>query len=153
MNKIDHEYFVSLEVAKLLKETGFDWECRKCYNNGVLFDMESDEIRTQVPQHSSYDILAPTLDVAQRWLREVKKLYIEIRRMPKCDLFDRYFTSIAIMQEPFDTELRDKDDEIIYISGKTYEEALEAAIKKALEIILEKSELKKSNLGFNDSTY
>ena len=41
------------------------------------------------------------------------------------------------MQEPFDTELRDKDDEIIYISGKTYEEALEAAIKKALEIILE----------------
>ena len=57
--------------------------------------------------------------------------------MPKCDLFDRYFTSIAIMQEPFDTEMWDKDDEIIYISGKTYEEALEAAIKKALEIILE----------------
>lgn len=66
MEVINYEYYVSPEVAKLLKEAGFDWRCRKCYNNGVLFDMESDEIRTQTPQHSSYDVLAPTLEVAQR---------------------------------------------------------------------------------------
>ena len=31
MNTINHEYYVSLEVAKLLKEAGFDWKC-----NGVF---------------------------------------------------------------------------------------------------------------------
>lgn len=30
MNTINHEYYISLEVAKLLKDAGFDWECR-CY--------------------------------------------------------------------------------------------------------------------------
>ena len=135
-----HESYVSLEIAKLLKKLGFKWGCRAAWD--LTFPDEPylnyDAVYQTDFNNDVDDILyAPTLSVAQRWLREVKKLYIEIRRMPKCDLFDRYFTSIAIMQEPFDTELRDKDDEIIYISGKTYEEALEAAIKKALEIILE----------------
>ena len=135
-----HESYVSLEIAKLLKKLGFKWGCRAAWD--LTFPDEPylnyDAVYQTDFNNDVNDILyAPTLSVAQRWLREVKKLYIEIRRMPKCDLFDRYFTSIAIMQEPFDTELRDKDDEIIYISGKTYEEALEAAIKKALEIILE----------------
>lgn len=135
-----HESYVSLEIAKLLKKLGFKWGCRAAWD--LTFPDEPylnyDAVYQTDFNNDVDDILyAPTLSVAQRWLREVKKLYIEIRRMPKCDLFDRYFTSIAIMQEPFDTEMRDKDDEIIYISGKTYEEALEAAIKKALEIILE----------------
>lgn len=135
-----HESYVSLEIAKLLKKLGFKWGCRAAWD--LTFPDEPylnyDAVYQTDFNNDVDDILyAPTLSVAQRWLREVKKLYIEIRRMSKCDLFDRYFTSIAIMQEPFDTELRDKDDEIIYISGKTYEEALEAAIKKALEIILE----------------
>ena len=135
-----HESYVSLEIAKLLKKLGFKWGCRAAWD--LTFPDEpylNYDAVYQTDFNNDVDeiLYAPTLSVAQRWLREVKKLYIEIRRMPKCDLFDRYFTSIAIMQEPFDTELRDKDDEIIYISGKTYEEALEAAIKKALEIILE----------------
>ena len=138
-----HESYVSLEIAKLLKKLGFKWGCRAAWD--LTFPDEPylnyDAVYQTDFNNDVDDILyAPTLSVAQRWLREVKKLYIEIRRMPKCDLFDRYFTSIAIMQEPFDTEMRDKDDEIIYISGKTYEEALEAAIKKALEIILAKGE-------------
>ena len=138
-----HESYVSLEIAKLLKKLGFKWGCRAAWD--LTFPDEPylnyDAVYQTDFNNDVDDILyAPTLSVAQRWLREVKKLYIEIRRMPKCDLFDRYFTSIAIMRESFDTEMRDKDDEIIYISWKTYEEALEAAIKKALEIILEKGE-------------
>ena len=78
-----HETFVSLETARLLKGAGFDWECRKCYNHGVMFDMESDEIRKQCPQHSQWDILAPTLAVAQRWLREVKGYILEITAVRK----------------------------------------------------------------------
>ena len=110
-----HESYVSLEIAKLLKKLGFKWGCRAAWD--LTFPDEPylnyDAVYQTDFNNDVDDILyAPTLSVAQRWLREVKKLYIEIRRMPKCDLFDRYFTSIAIMQEPFDTEMRDKDDEI-----------------------------------------
>ena len=49
MEAMNHEYYVSPEVAKLLEQAGFDWKCRKCYNKGVLFDMEPDEIRAQTP--------------------------------------------------------------------------------------------------------
>ena len=33
-----NEYYVSLEVAKLLKEAGFDWKCRGIY----VLDSEND---------------------------------------------------------------------------------------------------------------
>ena len=142
-----HEVYCSLDICKLLKEAGFDWEVSHWYadkpDDKELYEDYAEPMNANQymdPYHYYQAFSAPTIEVAQRWLREVKKMYIEIRRMPKCDLFDRYFTSIAIMQEPFDTELRDKNDEIIYISGKTYEEVKEAAIKKALEIILEKGE-------------
>ena len=32
MEIVNHEYYVSLEVAKLLKEAGFDLECKTYYN-------------------------------------------------------------------------------------------------------------------------
>ena len=37
-NTINHEYYISLEVAKLLKEAGFDWKCRGIY----VLDSEND---------------------------------------------------------------------------------------------------------------
>lgn len=125
-----HEYYVSLETAKMLKEAGFDWKCMKCYNHEVMFDMESDEIREQCPQHSSYDVLAPTIDVAQRWLREVRMH--DVFASPCNGLY--FYTVRKYYHEGkvdyFDYPNKDAFD--------TYEEALEAGIKKALEIILEK---------------
>lgn len=121
MNNEKHETYCNYDLINLLIKLGFDWQ-----DYFVAHDI-NEHFHWEIPLH-----------IAQKWLREVKKLYIEIQRMPKCDSFDRYFTSIAIMQEPFDIELRNKDDEKIYISGKTYEQAQEAGIKKALEIILEK---------------
>ena len=127
METMNHEYYVSSEIAKLLKEAGFDWKCRKCYNKGVLFDMEPDEIRTQTPQHSSYDVLAPTLDVAQRWLREEKNLILLIDMAPSyCNgkpMGYKFVIHVSCGNHIFG-EWRD-----------TYEEAQEAGIKKALEII------------------
>ena len=141
METINHEYYISLEVAQLLKQAGFDWRCRKCYNNGVLFDMESDEIREQCPQHSSYDVLAPTLDVAQRWLRKVKSIEAVPWRWPTKVLFVSGYKPWSYRIITYkDLENVDIDD--FNASGedyfKTFEEAQEAGIKKALEIILEK---------------
>ena len=132
METMNHEYYVSSEIAKLLKEAGFDWKCRKCYNKGVLFDIEPDEIRTQTPQHSSYDVLAPTLDVAQRWLRKIKNvvLLVDFNNDEDCEENERYGVTIYTGKERI----------IELATYPTYEEAQEAGINKALEIILEKGE-------------
>ena len=141
MKTVSHEYYVDLEVAKLLKQAGFDWRCRKCYNNGVLFDMESDEIRTLAPQHSSYDVLAPTLDIAQRWLREVKGIYIEITTIENKRAVtnsDGWTFHYEYDKPTFDCDIKDERCEnmcTLYDSFDTYEEAQEAGIKKALETI------------------
>ena len=138
---INHEYCVSLEVAKLLKKAGFDWEC-SCYysvntlhepNNGFIHIYKQykalfyDHNRTKMPVYS-----APTLDVAQRWLREEKNLILLI------DITPSYCNG-----KPMGYKF------VIHVScgnhiwgewKDTYEEAQEAGIKKALEIILAKGE-------------
>ena len=89
------EDFVSFELAKLLKEKGFDSECRYVYNN------DGEKIAAQIFTEgesvvSNYDIerigktngwinylqetyafLCPTLQMAMKWLRKVHNLFIE----------------------------------------------------------------------------
>ncbi len=143
METMNHEYYVSFEIAKLLEETGFDWKCRKCYNKGVLFDMEPDEIRTQTPQHSSYDVLAPTLEVAQRWLRKVKNYYVNVD--VDCDSVEVFYTARYLFHNgdnynaSYIWEDTGMNNDVKHRRFRrffdNYEEALEAGIKKALEII------------------
>jgi hypothetical protein len=52
MGVINHEYYVSLEVAKLLEKAGFDWVCRDYYYPSSI-----------TSQYREY--AKPTLDVAQ----------------------------------------------------------------------------------------
>lgn len=126
METINHEYYVSSEVANLLKEAGFDWECEHPYFNGVFdYDLYEPDNFLDTP----YQIAAPTLDVAQRWLREVKKMYIEVQVFSDSNINDvRYGVNIE--------NSRIATPELC----NTYEEAQEAGIKKVLEIILEKGE-------------
>ena len=142
MEAINHEFYVSLEVAKLLKEAGFDWEC-SCYysvntlhepNNGFIHIYKQykalfyDHNRTKMPVYS-----APTLDAAQRWLREVKDIDVYI--FPTTNTkrgcvyewgIKTFGRSLWVEGQPYTTQY------------ETYEEAQEAGIKKALEIILKK---------------
>ena len=142
-----NEYYVSLEVAKLLKEAGFDWKCRGIY----VLDSENDPeyvfstanfTNTSKEIEGYIRLSAPTLDVAQRWLREVKHLDISIHYDP------------TIKSQPYVYFIYDVEEKFNDIFGiispvthsysdgyfYTYEEAQEAGIKKALEIILEKGE-------------
>ena len=133
-----HETYVSLETAKLLKQAGFDWEVNH------LFHLERfSELESPYRNHNSgldafgHDnggqyMSAPTLDVAQRWLREVKRINVEV--MYLFEPCNHYFaracyldtnTPLCIPNPPAST---------------IFEEAQEAGIKKALEIILEKNE-------------
>lgn len=133
MKTLNHECYVSLEVAKLLKEAGFDWECCYCYDaetKDFLDDNEGEFNFNEGDDNNFYS--APTIDVAQRWLREVKDVEVEIHwTVGEILAFGDRRYSYHIESDTF------KDSNDRYVS---YEEALEAGIKKALEIILEKGE-------------
>jgi len=141
MKTIDRECYVSLEVAKLLKEVGFDWEVQSYYSKlsrkqGKLLWLTcgckyKENININQNRYS-----APTLDVAQRWLREVKGKEVEIEVFPDelvgttwgFHLYDLGACDSIVFQNPY--------------TYSTFEEAQEAGIKKALEIILEKGKKK-----------
>lgn len=139
MKRINNEYYVSLEVAKLLKETGFDWKCRGIY----VLDSENDPeyvFSTANFTNTSKEIegyirfSAPVLDIAQRWLREVKHLDVIINRNhpihePQYS-WEYEYVIIA-------TDGRVKAVDCYF---EEYEQAQEAGIKKALEIILDEEE-------------
>lgn len=70
------EDYVSFEIAKLLKEKGFEGECSKFYeSNGhgrwkhVDYHIAATSDRTE----------CPTLQMAMKWLREIHKLFISIQ--------------------------------------------------------------------------
>ena len=145
METANHEYYVSLEVAKLLKEAGFKWFINTAYRDGVLMrqgnllcDNFNGKQYENAARHEFFS--ASTLDVAQRWLREVKHLDISIYYDP------------TIKSQPYAYSIYDVEEKFNDIFGKispvthsysdgyfyTYEEAQKTGIKKALEIILEK---------------
>lgn len=145
MEAINHEYYVSLEVAKLLKEAGFDWKIVSYYvryyeGDGNDNSIPTEEFRLHINNNTYctdynntpltyingilHKLSAPTLDVAQRWLREMHRIHVYVSGFNNYRAYREGFIGATYLTEVFDT----------------YEKALEAGIKKALEIILEKGE-------------
>ena len=133
METINHECYVSLEVAELLKQAGFNWyNCNYRYNSNLKLDYN-------IPGRiygGDYHCAAPTLDVTQRWLREVKNCYIDVEvfvhNLDKNNVYYTYNWIVYFNNDRYsgsDTE-----------TTRYYEVAQEVGIKKALEIILEKVE-------------
>lgn len=127
MKTTNHEYYVSLEVAKLLKKAGFDWDTYCAYNKDGMFTDKNRSILTWNDFANYYS--APTLDAAQRWLREVHHLHITIFSSSQ----ESWMFRITKQHQSLEDGVYEED---FY----TYEEAQEAGIKKALEIILDKGE-------------
>ena len=132
MEIANHEHYVSLEIANLLKEAGFDWKCRGIY----VLDSENDPeyvfstanfTNTSKEIEGYIRLSAPTLDVVQRWLREIKGIFICTTPEIK-DYYATWNFYICNEQGLF------YENEDCFL---TYEEAQEAGIKKTLEIILE----------------
>lgn len=134
---INNEYYVSLEIAKLLKEARFDWRVRYMYrNNNPTLCICTERTYRNTPKPNKcpmyWQYAAPTLEVAQRWLREVKNIHIEITFGGKWIYTPYNLTNLEC--------LLSKDEFPETRNYNTYEEALEAGINKALEIILENGE-------------
>ena len=132
METINYECYVSFEIAKLLKKAGFNWEV-KSYRKGLNGIFETTSIPNNFNDGTLTDWLSsPTIDVAQRWLREIKKIHIEITFGNKWIYTLYNLTNLeCLLSENEFPKTRNYN---------TYEEAQEAGIKKAIEIILEKGE-------------
>lgn len=143
METVNHECYVDLEVAKLLKEAGFKWGCRAAWD--LTFPNEPYLNHAAVyPTDFNNDVddilYAPTLDVAQRWLREVKGYYVQPIFYINCSLTNSHRFWSKYFREPLHTHEYFAEN---FSSYDTYESALEAGIKECLELILEKRESEK----------
>lgn len=140
------EFFVDFNDALLLRQLSFDWDISTCYNvndrdsevyayyrqfnwnmsRDLYEKYGSDNIFHAFINENSEQIeciSAPTLDLVQRWLRDIHKLYITI--LP---ISNKWSFRIEGPQQ-----LKDE----IYNGGdfETYEDAQETAIKKCLELL------------------
>jgi hypothetical protein len=122
------ESYVALETAKLLKEKGFDYRCRKYYIDGSMFEHTHGEI---IPKN--YDIYeCPTQQMAMKWLREKFNIVISIIFISDQKREDRNsFSWIVYTADTFKWNTKEAEK-----SQVSYELACEAAIKYCLENLI-----------------
>lgn len=126
------EDYVSYEVAKLLREKGFDENCRMWYEDDDYLVSTNDDYGLQSnSDHLSkyFEYSAPTLQMAMKWLRE-KGIYITI-------IYGDYPSLNKVFWTPQIDSLKGFDlPTDFYKEYDKYEEAVEAAIKYCLENLI-----------------
>ena len=142
------EDYVSFEVAKLLKENGFlkDVDLRMTQNLSFY-----DNIGLHHNLNKWYDsliqdkidfVVAPTHQMAMKWLREMHKIQICVEQNPY-DAWHYWGFSMSYIDEKIN-ELPNPTQAFIHICPtkipnncyKTYEEAVEVALKYCLENLI-----------------
>ena len=120
------EDYVSFEVAKLLKEKGFDGECSKFY-------MPTGNGRWKYAHYHDFDISdridCPTHQVAMKWLREKYYIYADPIKQGNYNDCSEYYTWIVARMGIIhrNSSVADK---------LSYKEAVEAALKYSLENLI-----------------
>ena len=120
-----HEEICTYEVAKLAKEKGFDVHPPMYFHSGVKSDLREVGSKGANPNnipHSPH-ISCPTQTQLQRWLREETRIDIAI--VPSISMGYSYIVY----------DILDRDNRVVRtkVGYKTYELALEDALKYALE--------------------
>ena len=138
-----HETYVSLETAKLLKQTGFDWECDKiyyCYHeDNDTWDLESNNKNHFRILELDYCLLAPSLAVAQKWLREAKE--ITVNATDYCQEGSALYSKWRWYYHSKNGKFMDAVWDF-----HSYEQALEAGIQKCLSELLKEQHPKKDEI-------
>ena len=114
------EDYVSVEVAQLLKEKGFNEPTWTRYedNDEVIFGDKYNWNNSPMGQ-----ISAPTLQMAMRWLREEYGIFIEISALKR-------YRWVYTIYKLFEEKIIEVWNDGTYVS---YEDAVEAALKYWLE--------------------
>lgn len=122
---------ITFELAKKLKEKGFREPCGYVYNYKRK-GLEWQKVST-IWNNSEYWFAAPTISQVLKWLREEKKIYIEMLLYSKT--YSYYIKSVSKM----DTNEYHKclnDDDTTEIEHETYEEAALAGIEYCLDNLI-----------------
>ena len=124
------EDYVSYEVAKLLKEKGFHEPCIATYNLTTK-DFAVEEVYQDWTTCWKTYVSAPTLQMACKWLREVHNLHVDVGY----DDLDWFWNIISTSE---DVPIADRPKFIVTGTAchRTYEEAVEAAIKYTLKNLI-----------------
>lgn len=129
MKQITEDY-VSYEIAKLLKEKGFDEPSRFWYNDkGIISQKYIDP--TSNPLGKVYSYAAPTQSLALKWLREVHNIHITLH--PSGGVWNGSYTWSVYYKrgkQSKDYQLTRQGHE------KSYEEACEAALLYVLKNLI-----------------
>lgn len=122
------EDFVDFKLAQKLKEKGFRKPCILYYNSDKVrtWFNEPDIAKNFVPTTlGNDDVLAPAISQVLKWLREEKKLFIEI----SCNYTD-YFPTVRLLDSRQTDYIR---GDVIY---STYEQAALAGIEYVLDNLI-----------------
>lgn len=125
------EDYVSYEIAKLLKEKGFDWNTDKQFNSDKIVGDYNITDRSRYPERY---LDAPTLQMVMKWLRS----NFNLNPVPYAlslgwafDVFDLSDRDITGCKKLYSMDFPTKN-----ACYETYEEAAEAAIKYCLENLI-----------------
>ena len=144
------EQYVTFETAKLLKRAGFDVPTRGIYRTNRTGEYSfaeynikrtTDDLSWNISDGFRYEYLAPTQSLAARWLREIHGIVVDVVFEPPKRVKDwRYFIG--------DMEDMVWAGDFIPSDGRydTYEEAMEAGIEEALQLIIKNKENEKDNV-------
>ncbi len=120
--------YVSFETAKIAKEKGFDEKTIDWYSEkGELINLYyAWTWNTNKGNRDDFVCSAPTQSLLQRWLREVHEMQAEVHSYHRGESGYTYYEVVTgKCGEGF----------ITTSNFKTYEEALEHGLQKALELI------------------
>ena len=128
------EDYVSFDLAKLLKEKGFDETCRSYFIDHVDYIDSSYSIEGLTDLNMGvWETLRPTHQMVMKWLREVHKIYLNINVRVILGQWAGYDISVYTTDN---YGFLNKNIPIKLKDNLSYEKAVEAAIKYVLENLI-----------------
>lgn len=128
------EDFVTFEIAKKLKEKGFNDECHAYYEPLKHCLIFSRVFSTNSLAENYNCVSAPTIEQVLKWLRNNKKTMISILPVAfneKENKFNKYYCTIYYATKEFVFESHERPD-----TFETYEECALDAIEYSLDNLI-----------------
>ena len=131
--------YVKFGIAKLLKEKGFNWECSTYLYTINVYNYGDEPCRFQVNDSKNSELAsdkmpAPTQQMACRWLREEKNIYVTA--VPDIGNSLRFYPAIYIIRgEMPDEYWFEHINSIVGELNKSYDKP-QQAVEAALEYVL-----------------
>ena len=142
------EQLISFTTAKLAKEKGFNEKCNNTYMYGgssyktTPYYFEEKASNSEI-ESQSYS--APTQSLLQKWIRKNHKINVESNYLPNIQKYRALFVPMNIIPKTYKSASKHYAAVKPYLDTTnydSYEEALEAGIIKALELITKQHENK-----------